>query len=94
VKEQQKGALVVPRAAIAQSDRGNSVYIVGPDNKAKEVPVNVGIQTDTLAEVSGPGLQPGTKVITTRPDALKDGSLVAVNGAAPQGSRPGSGSAQ
>ena len=95
VKEQQKSALVVPRSAIAQSDRGNTVYVVGPDNKAKEVPVNVGIQTDTLAQVSGPGLTPGTKVITTRPDALKDGSLVAVNGAAPQGKGPGnSGSAQ
>jgi len=95
VKEQQKNALVVPRAAIAQTDQGNSVYIVGADNKAKQVPVNVGVQTDTLSQVSGPGIEPGTKVITTRPDALKDGSLVAVNGGAPQGNRPGNnGSAQ
>ncbi len=79
----------MPRTAIAQTENGNAVYVVGSDNKAKEVPVRVGIQTDTLAEVSRSGTQPGTKVITTRPDALKDGSLVAVNGQAPQGSRPG-----
>ena len=78
-KEQRKDAVVVPRTAIAQTEKGNAVYVVGPDNKAKEVPVSVGIQTDTLSEVRSPSVQPGTKVITTRPDALKDGSVVAVN---------------
>lgn len=78
-KEQRKDAIVVPRTAIAQTEKGNAVYVVGADNKAKEVPVSVGIQTDTLSEVRSPSVQPGTKVITTRPDALKDGSTVAVN---------------
>ena len=77
-------AIVVPRTAVAQTDKGNAVYVVGADNKAQEVPVRVGIQTDTLSEVIASAVQPGTKVVTTRPDALKDGSLVAVNGAAPQ----------
>lgn len=94
-KEQRKDALVVPRTAVAQTENGNAVYVVGADNKAKEVPVRVGIQTDTLAEIDGSGIQPGTKVITTRPDALKDGSLVAVNGQNPPGNRPaGNGSPQ
>jgi HlyD family secretion protein len=80
-KESRNNAIVVPRTAVAQTENGNAVYIVGPDNKAKEVPVRIGIQTDTLTEVNAPQVQPGTKVITTRPDALKDGSVVAVNGA-------------
>jgi len=48
--------------------------------QAKVVRVQVGLETDTLAEVRGPGVQPGTTVITTRPDALQDKSIVAIGG--------------
>lgn len=79
-KEHHRNTIVVPRQAVAQTDQGSNVFIVGPDHKAKEVPVQVGLQTDTLSEVHGPGITPGTLVITTRPDALQNGSLVAVTG--------------
>lgn len=88
-KEARNNAIVVPRTAVAQTENGNAVYVVGADNKAKEVPVRLGIQTDTLSEVISSQVQPGTKVITTRPDALKDGSVVAVNGATPASANPG-----
>jgi multidrug efflux pump subunit AcrA (membrane-fusion protein) len=78
-RESHAGAIVVPRSAVAQTENGYAVYVVGADNKAQEVPVRVGVQTDTLSEVIAAKVQPGTKVITTRPDTLKDGSLVAVN---------------
>jgi multidrug efflux pump subunit AcrA (membrane-fusion protein) len=73
------GAVVVPRSAVAQTPNGDVVYIVA-DNKAQAVPVRVGVQTDTMSQVLSPRVQPGTMVITTRPDALKDGSVVAVSG--------------
>ncbi len=78
-KERAADATVVPRSAVAQSPSGGSVVYVVTNNKAEAVPVRVGVQTDTLAQVISPRVQPGTMVITTRPDALKDGSLVAVN---------------
>ncbi|HTV91933.1 MAG TPA: efflux RND transporter periplasmic adaptor subunit [Verrucomicrobiae bacterium] len=78
-REAHANAIVVPRSAVAQTENGYAVYVVGADNKAQEVPVQVGVQTDTLSQVISPKIQPGTKVITTRPDTLKDGSLVAVN---------------
>jgi multidrug efflux pump subunit AcrA (membrane-fusion protein) len=78
-RESRQNTIVVPRAAVAQTDQGNIVYIVGPDDKAQQVPVRVGVQTDTLSEVLSPKVQQGTKVITTRPDTLKDGSTVAIN---------------
>ncbi len=82
-KSHAAGAIVVPRSAVAQTPDGNVVYIVA-DNKAQAVPVRVGVQTDTLSQVISPKIQPGTMVVTTRPDALKDGSVVAVsNGNAP-----------
>jgi HlyD family secretion protein len=50
--------------------------------QAQVVQVQVGLQTDTLAEVISPTIQPGTQVITTRPDALQDKSTVAITGPA------------
>lgn len=55
--------------------------------QAKAVPVEVGLQTDTMAEVRSPDVPAGTMVITTRPDALQDKSIVAMS--AP--SAPGAG---
>jgi multidrug efflux pump subunit AcrA (membrane-fusion protein) len=85
VKQRAVGAIVVPRSAVAQTESGNIVYIVA-DNKAQAVPVRVGVQTDTLAQVISPRVQAGTMVVTTRPDALKDGSVVAVSNGNPASS--------
>lgn len=88
-------AIVVPRSALSQTDSGTSVYIVtnapanaqaspAPGGKpqliAKEVSVKVGLQTDTMSEVISPQIGAGTQVITTRPDALQDGSPIAISG--------------
>lgn len=90
-REAHANAIVVPRSAVAQTENGYAVYVVGADDKAQEVPVRLGVQTDTLSEVISPKVQPGTKVITTRPDTLKDGSLVAVNSPAGTASAPANG---
>lgn len=88
-KETRDNTIVVPRTAVAQTENGNAVYVVGSDNIAQEVPVRVGIQTDTMSEVLSPKVTAGTRVITTRPDALKDKSLVAVNGDTPKAAPSG-----
>ncbi len=88
-KSRADDAIVVPRSAVAQSPNGNIVYVV-VNNKAQAVPVRVGVQTDTLAQVISPRIQPGTTVVTTRPDALRDGSVVAVNGSSSASSTNGS----
>jgi HlyD family secretion protein len=49
---------------------------------AKLVPVKLGLQTDTLAQVTSPLITAGTTIITTRPDALQDKSLVAYSASA------------
>jgi multidrug efflux pump subunit AcrA (membrane-fusion protein) len=108
-KEFHPGAIVVPLAAVFQTESGASVFTVtnlppppgappagagappaaaqkGPPVKlmqAKVVAVQLGLQTDTLAEVRSPEIKPGTTVITTRPDALRDQSTVAIAGPAP-----------
>jgi HlyD family secretion protein len=57
--------------------------------QAKVVPVQIGLQTDTEAEIKGAGIGPGSTVITTRPDALQDKSVVAIGGPAAGGSHSG-----
>jgi HlyD family secretion protein len=88
-KEYHKDAIVVPRTAVFTTDTGSSVFTVA-DGKAKAIPVQVGLQTDSLSEVRGPGIGPGTTVITTRPDALQNGSVVAIGGqpGSPGGQQP------
>lgn len=53
--------------------------------KAKLVPVKLGLQTDTQAQVTSPEIKAGTTVITTRPDALQDKSTVAYSPNGPAG---------
>jgi multidrug efflux pump subunit AcrA (membrane-fusion protein) len=87
-RQRATNATVVPRTAVAQTENGNIVYVVN-GGKAQAVPVQVGVQTDTLAQVISPRVRPGTMVVTTRPDALRDGSLVAVNNASAGSSSAG-----
>ena len=84
--------IVVPRTAVFDSNGGSNVYTVvdmppapgapagGPLRfaQAKLVPVKVGLQTDTATEIEGAGIADGTTIITTRPDALQDKSVVAI----------------
>lgn len=88
-KEFHPNAIVVPRSAVFVGDKGANVFTVGPDNKAKAVNVELGLQTDTLSEVRSPEVTPGVVVITTRPDALQNGSLVAIANQGPPGQGPG-----
>ncbi|MDB5040711.1 MAG: hypothetical protein JWN27_1437, partial [Candidatus Eremiobacteraeota bacterium] len=53
--------------------------------KAVQVPVTIGLQTDTEAEIRSAQIGPGTTVITTRPDALRPDSLVAISAPAAGG---------
>ena len=86
-KEFHKNAIVVPRTAIFETDQGSNVFTV-EGGKAKLLPVQIGLQTDTISEVRGT-VRPGMLVITTRPDALQNGSVVAVGGASPPAGQPG-----
>jgi HlyD family secretion protein len=76
-----KGAVPAGKGGKAAAPQGAAMNL----KLAKRVPVHVGLQTDTLAEVSSPDVQPGTTVIVTRPDRLGDGSVVAIAGPTPVG---------
>jgi RND family efflux transporter MFP subunit len=73
-----KGAVPVGKGGKPGAPQGAAMIL----KQAKQVPVVLGLQTDTLAEVRSPQIVPGTTVITTRPDTLSDKSPVAIGGPA------------
>jgi RND family efflux transporter MFP subunit len=72
--------LLVPSAAVTNGSGEPSIFVVA-NGKAKSVPVHVGLQTDSVTEVAGDGLAPGTTVVTSQPGGLQDGATIARVGA-------------
>jgi multidrug efflux system membrane fusion protein len=86
--ETHKDALVVPRSAIAPSDKGFVAYVV-EDGKARLRTVERGLETDGgLIEIVS-GLKAGEQVVTEGSDRLADGTAVQVAGAGPPASPGG-----
>jgi HlyD family secretion protein len=83
-KELHRNVVVVPRDAVTQTATGAGVFVVRGD-KAVRVPVTVGLQTDTEAEIRG--VKSGELVVTTRSDMLQDGVPVAVANDAREGKK-------
>ena len=86
----QEEVFFVPQAAVSTSDRGKSVWVVGPDNKATPRPVEVGAWQGTSWAVKK-GLQAGDKVIVDNLVKLRPGAPVSPH---PPQSPPASGAPQ
>jgi RND family efflux transporter MFP subunit len=79
LRSRHSGVLLVPAAALIGTEPDQTVF-TAVRGKAKSVAVRVGLQTDTEAEISGPGLEPGSVVITSPPTGLQNGSPVVLPG--------------
>jgi multidrug efflux pump subunit AcrA (membrane-fusion protein) len=73
-------ALFVPSDALLRNDEKNtySVVTVTKDSFAVSIPVSVGVTTDSTAEIAGPAVVPGLKVITEGNYALPDSTRVTI----------------
>lgn len=67
-------AILLPKAALLNGDRNNSVFVVR-DGKAVKVPVKLGYESGGNVQVLT-GVEPGTEVITAGHATLVDGSVV------------------
>ncbi|MES2415505.1 MAG: efflux RND transporter periplasmic adaptor subunit [Pseudomonadota bacterium] len=81
-------AVVVPVAAVRQSNTGDYVYVLNADRTVSQRPVTRGQATVDKVVISS-GLQAGERVITEGADRLKDGSRVTLAGDPPR--TPGAG---
>jgi HlyD family secretion protein len=69
------GVLTVPASAIRYEAGGQSVMVVGQDNKVKQVPVKLGERTgDYVALVEGPPA--GSRVLTVGAAFVLDGDVI------------------
>jgi len=84
-----KDALVVPVAAVFKSaEAGDYVLVAGPDNKAHQTPVKIGIRTRQSAEVTS-GLKEKTSIITAGGYGVPDGTKITIETAPPAEEKPG-----
>jgi multidrug efflux pump subunit AcrA (membrane-fusion protein) len=75
--EERPQALVIPAAAIVNEDGRNFVMVAGTDNKARKLPVAIGLSTRTHVEIAS-GLKAGDRVIVRGQDGLPEGAAVTV----------------
>jgi RND family efflux transporter MFP subunit len=73
--EQRADALALPLQALNQENGETSVYIVNSSNAIEKRRVEIGIQTDTDAELVS-GLREGEMVVVSDRSSLKPGQLV------------------
>ncbi|HST09411.1 MAG TPA: MdtA/MuxA family multidrug efflux RND transporter periplasmic adaptor subunit [Terriglobales bacterium] len=74
--ETQKGATVVPAAAIQRGPQGSSfAYVVKPDKTVEVRPVKVSLTQGNMSVISF-GVAPGEQVVTDGQDKLQSGSHV------------------
>jgi RND family efflux transporter MFP subunit len=71
----QKGALLLPQSAVAQSQGSYQVAIVGSDHKVSMRTVKPGATVGTMWVIDE-GLKPGEQVSAEGPQKLKEGTLV------------------
>ena len=72
-------AIVVPANAVVDAGGERGVFLAQEDNTAKFRVVEVGIETDDLAEILS-GLSEGDRVVTTGAAALRDGDRFLLEG--------------
>lgn len=74
--EERKNAITIPQRAVQQTQNMQTVYTVGPDNKAQMRAVTAGSRVGT-SWIIEQGLKPGDRVIVEGQVRLRPGALVA-----------------
>ena len=77
--ETRKGATVVAAAAVQRGPSGTFVYVAGPDGKAEQRPVEIGLTLGELAIVDK-GVEPGETIVVEGQNQLRPGSVLQSRG--------------
>ncbi len=74
----QAGAVAIPASALLFRSSGTEVATVGPDNKVRMVPIQIGRDLGKTVEVVS-GLTPGARIVDNPPDSIAQGQAVRVD---------------
>lgn len=80
VLEREDSAVVVPSSAVVDRDGMFSIFTLGDSAKVKQVPVSVGINDGTFAQITSPETFSGP-VVTLGQHLLRDGGKVIIGNA-------------
>jgi multidrug efflux system membrane fusion protein len=80
--------LVVPNVAVQNGQQGTFVYVVDEDSRVHLTTVQVGIATDTSADILS-GISDGDQVVVDGTDRLVEGAVVRVRKAGEMDNPPG-----
>lgn len=88
--EERTNTLVAPKNAVIDFESKRGVWMANEDNRAKFVPVELGIEDTDRVEITG-GLKEGDKIVTTGATAVRSNDQLVVAGAAGPGGPGGPG---
>jgi membrane fusion protein, multidrug efflux system len=88
--EDRKGALVVPKSAVIDFENKRGVWSPNDENRAKFVPVTLGIEGSETIEILT-GLKEGDKFVTTGAAAVRNNDQLLIAGEAGRGGQGGRG---
>ena len=90
--EERKDTLVAPKTAVVDFENKRGVWMPNEDNRAKFVPVQLGIEDAERVEITS-GLKEGDQIVTTGATAVRNNDLLVIAGAAAPGGPGGGGGA-
>lgn len=89
--EERKGTTLVPKVAVVDFEGRRGVWIPQGENKARFVPVKLGLEDTERMEIIE-GLQPGDRIVTEGAASLRAGDTMVLPGQVPGGvGSPGGG---
>ncbi len=71
--------LGIPEKAVLKNNMGDFIYVITPDNKAKQIFVKLGVRTNNMIELATDGLNMGDKVVIEGLTKIYDGADVIIN---------------
>ena len=88
--EERKGALIAPKTAVIDFENRRGVWMPNEENRAKFVPVELGIDGGDHVEILG-GLKEGDRFVTTGAAAVRNNDQLIIAGQAGPGGPGGAG---
>ncbi len=82
--EERKNTLVAPKSAVIDFENKRGVWMPTEDNRARFVPVQLGIEDTDRIEITG-GLKEGDQIVTTGATAVRNNDQLVIAGAAGPG---------
>lgn len=88
--DSRANATLIPKASVVDYDGKRGVFVMAEDNKAKFLPLEIGIEDDAHVEARN-GISAGDTLVTSGASSLRNGDTLVLAGQGGAGGGPGGG---